>query len=465
MPEPMDDLFGVPPLDLGESLAPQAPAPSRPSAKTTAKEYAPLLALLPLVAQRGGRAGIAALLQGFQQQRTQAQQLDRQSQMDAERQRQISEQERVRRATLAQTTANNEAQRRQQVLTSFQSGLEGLDSEEAVRAYLQLYGQQAQSVGLRPEVLEGFAMQAVTPTRLEKKEATRIIESAKRQYGDQAVGHTYTLKDGSQANWEELNRRAGVTLGQPTAASSILPDVPLDRQHAMALAAGNKALAATIEDAMKRQDAAKSQPADPQLASLNRQIAEMRLDNMKAAKETTGLPPRVSRQVDAQAKGFDSQPVVKRTQTMAEAVSFANSLDPNTKNPADDQALIYAFAKAMDPDSVVREGEYATVQKYAQSWAERFGFDVARVFTNTAFLTPQARANMKATIQQRYAPAKAQYDNVRRSYADRINRMTGGTDGDQYLIDYAGAFPQGQGSSDGGEWTQLGDGTRVRVKR
>jgi hypothetical protein len=155
-----------------------------------------------------------------------------------------------------------------------------------------------------------------------------------------------------------------------------------------------------------------------------------------------GLPTAVQRRVDAQSKGFDSQQIVKRTQTMAEAASFASSLDPNTKNPADDQALIYAFAKAMDPESVVREGEYATVQKYAQSWAQTFGFNTARLFTNSEFLTPQARANMKKTIMARYAAARGQYDNVRKSYEGRINKITGGTDAADYLTDYAGAFPE-----------------------
>lgn len=154
-----------------------------------------------------------------------------------------------------------------------------------------------------------------------------------------------------------------------------------------------------------------------------------------------GLPPPTQRRVDSKGKAFDAQPVVKRVQTMAESVSFANSLDPNTTNPADDQALIYAFAKAMDPDSVVREGEYKTVQKYAQSWADTFGFNAARIFSNTSFLTPEARKNMKTTIQKKYAAARGQYDNLRVQYGQQINRITGGKDGDTYLTDYGAGFP------------------------
>jgi hypothetical protein len=153
------------------------------------------------------------------------------------------------------------------------------------------------------------------------------------------------------------------------------------------------------------------------------------------------LPPSTQRRLDVKVRAFEAQPAVKKAQTMADSIGFAQSLDPNTKNPADDQALIYAFAKAMDPESVVREGEYATVQKYAQSWAQTLGFNAQRIFSNTSFLTPEARKNMKATILSRFKSAKQQYDAVRKSYSDQINKITGSDDGEGYLTDYGAAFP------------------------
>lgn len=153
----------------------------------------------------------------------------------------------------------------------------------------------------------------------------------------------------------------------------------------------------------------------------------------------SAFPTGVQARIDAKGKEFNGQPIVKRIQTMAEAVSFANAFDPKTTNPADDQALIYAFAKAMDPDSVVREGEYNTVQKYAQSWADTFGFDAKRIFSNTAFLTPQARANMKSTIGAKYQSALPQYRNVRKNYVAQMDRLTGGK-GEDWLVDYEGGF-------------------------
>jgi hypothetical protein len=48
---------------------------------------------------------------------------------------------------------------------------------------------------------------------------------------------------------------------------------------------------------------------------------------------------------------------------------------------------------------------------------------------------------MKATIRKRYLAGKAQYDNLRKSYAAQINNITGQQDGEAHLTDYAGAFP------------------------
>jgi hypothetical protein len=154
-----------------------------------------------------------------------------------------------------------------------------------------------------------------------------------------------------------------------------------------------------------------------------------------------GLHPKIATMVENRQNKFRSEPVVKRVQTQAEAVDFVNHLDPNSQSPADDQALIYSFAKAMDPDSVVREGEYAVVQKYSQSWLERFGFSAKRVVENGEFLTPQAREMMKAAIRVKYAAGRRQYDNLKKGYANQINILTRGQDGEQYLLSYEDAFP------------------------
>jgi hypothetical protein len=461
----MDD-FETGPLDIsaltGGAAPPQAPAAPKK------KGFDPTKLLLPVltaVASRGGPMAVSALMEGMRTAREKKAAATRQGQLDQRAQSQQDWQRQYQQQQLANQASDDQ----RAFLGQFTTGLNALDDEAAVDAYMGLYRPQAQRYGLTPEALDAYVQQALPPSRVQKRLAEKRIAKLRADFGtkwmEEGAKFTHDI-GGEQVPFQELLRRAGMTTdpAAPVVPSSVIKDdVPLDRQHAAAVAAGDTKTAKLILDAMTAQDSAKSQPVDPQLADLNRQIASMRLENMRAAKDTSGLPPRIQRQVDAQARGFDSQTITKRVQTMAEAVSFANSLDPKTTNPADDQALIYAFAKAMDPDSVVREGEYATVQKYAQSWAQTYGFNVARIFSNSPFLTPQARANMKATIQARYAPARAQYDNVRRSYADRINRMTGQPDGESYLIDYAGAFPGVPSGSGAGAGPVVTPGTGTRT--
>lgn len=149
------------------------------------------------------------------------------------------------------------------------------------------------------------------------------------------------------------------------------------------------------------------------------------------------LTPQQATSVRQIAGAFDNEPTVKRFGQLQEANSFVQALNPNTTSASDDQGLVYAFAKAMDPDSAVREGEYATVQKYAQSWASTFSFDAQRVVDGVEFLTPEARINLKNAINTKYMATKKSYDKVYDEYGRRINETANVNNGTKYLTQYA----------------------------
>lgn len=307
------------------------------------------------------------------------------------------------------------------------------DPTQAENAVLQRSHQLESSFELPPSSLSGYVppMGPMISQRKVKRAKDKYSEFLKL-YGDRAgeAESSLTFHEGEFAGMTAAQVRQMAEMTQPPPAKPVTPNRNLQSKEV--LRGGKRAFANFEPDTGKYFDVGSGQevtdisPVPP--ASTQGQPGS--------------LPPRTQTRVDQKVKGFEAQAAVKRVQQQAEAVNFANSLDPNTTNPADDQALIYAFAKAMDPDSVVREGEYKTVQTYAQSWAETFGFNVARIFSNTSFLTPQARQNMKSAIQKKYAAGRAQYDNVRKSYAKQIDKITGepGT-GDDWLVDYAGAFP------------------------
>ncbi len=151
----------------------------------------------------------------------------------------------------------------------------------------------------------------------------------------------------------------------------------------------------------------------------------------------SGLTAPTSTAVRGKVSQFKSEGVVTNFSTIQEGANFASSISDKTKNPADDQALIYSLAKVLDPGSVVREGEYATAQKYSQSWINAYGKGIEQALAGTGFLSETARKNIKNTIQQKYAASEKSYRNLYQRYTQGINNLTGRKDGEQFLVDYS----------------------------
>ena len=150
-----------------------------------------------------------------------------------------------------------------------------------------------------------------------------------------------------------------------------------------------------------------------------------------------GLSSATATAVRGKVSQFKTEPIIQNFATIQEGYVFASSLPDKTTNPADDQALIYSLAKALDPGSVVREGEYATAQKYAQSWIKSFGAGVEQAILGTGFLSEEARKNIKKTIESRFNASKTSYNNLYERYSFGIENLTGRNDGELFLVDYS----------------------------
>lgn len=160
----------------------------------------------------------------------------------------------------------------------------------------------------------------------------------------------------------------------------------------------------------------------------------------------SGLNSSTATAVRSQVTSFKSEPAVTNFGTVQEGYNFVQSISNDTKNPSDDQALIYALAKTLDPGSVVREGEYATAQKYSQSLIDSYGSSVKQAIKGTGFLTPDARKNIKQTIESKFNAAKRSYDQVRSTYVQGINDLTGRDDGSKFVREYT-TTPTSSGTS------------------
>lgn len=155
---------------------------------------------------------------------------------------------------------------------------------------------------------------------------------------------------------------------------------------------------------------------------------------------------RTANAVVGEANKFNSSDIVKRFNSVQQAYNTISQVDPASKNPAEHQAVIYDFAKALDPDSVVREGEYETIKKYAQPIFSKYKGEIENAFYGTGFLSNEAISNIKATIENRYAAQGKQYQNKASETARVINTIAGQDVAGMVLQDYTGgAYSAGGG--------------------
>lgn len=139
-----------------------------------------------------------------------------------------------------------------------------------------------------------------------------------------------------------------------------------------------------------------------------------------SGKWSVGLGDTEYKRVNAIADDLAGDQVTKSFKKTQEAYNFAKNVSKGD-SATDNQALIYAFAKAMDPDSVVREGEYATVQKYSQTWGDQLGMNINRILNGQEFISGKAKENMVNTIKSKYEASKSSYESLRNNKIKQIN--------------------------------------------
>lgn len=132
-----------------------------------------------------------------------------------------------------------------------------------------------------------------------------------------------------------------------------------------------------------------------------------------------GLTPgQVNTTVNSIASAFDNEPTVKEYNTIKRNIDTYNNLG---NSATDDIQRVYTFAKVADPGSAVKEGEYASIEKYSQAVLQRVGLKVERVFSATGILTPEARTAMGKTLQTSLDASKRAYDQVNSEYQRQID--------------------------------------------
>ena len=269
-------------------------------------------------------------------------------------------------------------------LGKVQKDLEEIDAQEVDTSALQAFARQQGEAG-QSAMLNALAAQAAGPG----------FEPIQAQFLKRAAAAAEPLKMGGG-----MLTPQGQFLKDPFAARDARRTA-LERQ-----ALGLEKMASDEERAAdrateqtrqfnERQDLQRQMAADR--LSLQERMAEMRRD-MQANKPDTQAFTRATKLRDEFGKKSDK---------IGEGVRHAETVmtllaDPTTaRDPIKQVSLVFSFGKMLDPESVVREAEYALIEN------ARGVFDSVLQkpdqFMTGARLTPQQLQSMRQIAQQLYA--------------------------------------------------------------
>lgn len=117
---------------------------------------------------------------------------------------------------------------------------------------------------------------------------------------------------------------------------------------------------------------------------------------------------------------FNASPAVKAYRAVVPMLESAKDATTRPTRAAD-LNLVYAFAKLMDPDSVVRESETGAVVA-TQSVMDRVGSYVGQL-NGQAMLNPAARAKLIDELQSRFTALESSYKTLEDHYGGMSDRF------------------------------------------
>lgn len=146
------------------------------------------------------------------------------------------------------------------------------------------------------------------------------------------------------------------------------------------------------------------------------------------------ISDKVQSTIDWYSDDYSRNENVKSAFRFAPIMRTYSNMDVKTLSSSQRQWIISDYAKALDPDSVVREWEYATVARYSQSFWEKTLSELKQFLSWNGTLSDNAAQKVVDAIISRWKNYMEQEKNVRSQYIEKINRKTWNKDWDSELI-------------------------------
>lgn len=118
--------------------------------------------------------------------------------------------------------------------------------------------------------------------------------------------------------------------------------------------------------------------------------------------------------VDKIVGNMTVNPTIKNFTTQRSGYSVSQGVPDVGSNAQQQISLVYAYMKLLDPDSVVREGEFATAQKY-DSFLNGIGVKLNNLFSGK-IVSDTVVKNIKEEIQRMYSNSENNYSQAINQY-------------------------------------------------
>lgn len=399
-----------------------------------------LPALLGGMSSRGGPAFMRGM-QRARQEQAQQQQLAGQAE-----DRQFSRDVRQQELEMAQADAQQKAQLAK--VNAYQTVMKrledpALDTPEAYDSAEREMIAWASLLGVDPGAIVAGRPRLRSTNRFEKAAAAKVLKRAENYTGTaaaQLANADPIFEEGGQKKpLSEWRRIAGQPRPTTADGKAWTPTATVDVPN-------------TPEEQFYQQFAKENGAPSFQSLSTKQQAAArkqwMQSDDRLLAGGGGGMSdPRINARVDRMVGSFNAHPIVKEYIETQNQQSIIRDLVAGQWSGPGDMAVVFAFMKALDPTSVVREAEYDNAAKSGNifaGWAARFN---GGLNPSGGFLSEQVRKDFLKTINARMSIKGRQYNNLRSEYAARVDRIRSGAPetGDEALVDYAAGGSEGGG--------------------
>ena len=148
------------------------------------------------------------------------------------------------------------------------------------------------------------------------------------------------------------------------------------------------------------------------------------VDYLKNQKKTPSLWKEELKAISTARTNLEQDPQYKAYRTLANQISDVKWIQSRINNwtatPQDQQQMITAFSKVLDPTSVVRESEFELTKKYGQAWYQALLQNVSQYWRGDWILNPESAKILAESLANRYGSIEQEYNNQLQLAKDNI---------------------------------------------